>query len=65
MANLWLFALGRLARALPLVVVLLAFNFAMIHAAPGDPVAMLIGDAEAPELIEKVRREFGLDKSMP
>lgn len=65
MSNLWLFAIGRLARALPLVVLLLGFNFAIIQAAPGDPVAMLIGDAEAPELIESIRRDFGLDKSMP
>ncbi len=65
MSNLWLFAVGRVARAFPLVVLLLGFNFVMIHTAPGDPVAMLIGDAEAPELIETVRRDFGLDKSMP
>jgi len=40
------------------------FNFLLIHAAPGDPVHMLAGDAATPEYVERVRREFGLDRSI-
>ena len=39
---------------------------------PGDPVVHIIGEdeylrleAEAPEVIEEVRREYGLDKPLP
>lgn len=53
----------RLTYAVPLVLAVIGVNFALIHAAPGDPVTILVGDYPAPEgYIEEVRREFGLDK---
>jgi peptide/nickel transport system permease protein len=55
----------RLVQAVPVLLVLLLFNFGVIHLAPGDPASLLVGDASAPEVIEQIRREFGLDRPLP
>lgn len=53
----------RLLLAIPLLLLVVVFNFALIQFAPGDPVNVLIGDFPVPEAyIEEIRREFGLDK---
>src|SRR5689334_15916003 len=56
----------RLLQAIPLVAAVIALNFALIHMAPGDPAAVLAGESGAatPELIAKLREEFGLDRSL-
>ena len=39
--------------------------FLVIHLAPGDPVQTLMGDYDAPpEVVEKLRAQFGLDKPL-
>lgn len=39
--------------------------FLLVHLAPGDPVAALLGDAPAsPEFIEEFRRHLGLDRPL-
>lgn len=59
------YALGRLIQAVPLLFVVLTLNFVLIHAAPGDPITLLIGEgAASDELIELTRKEFGLDKPL-
>jgi len=63
--TLWSYTAARLAQVVPVVIVLLVFNFGVVHLAPGDPVSLLVGDASSPEIIEQVRREFGLDRSLP
>lgn len=55
----------RLAQAVPLVFVIILINFFLIHAAPGDPVFVLLGSMDTtPEFVERVRREFGLDQPL-
>ncbi len=55
----------RLAQAIPLVFVVIVINFLLIHAAPGDPVDILVGNLDAdPEFLAQVRREFGLDQPL-
>ncbi|MHB2266448.1 ABC transporter permease [Aliihoeflea sp. PC F10.4] len=57
------FVSKRLLLAIPLLLLVVVFNFALIQFAPGDPVNVLIGDFPVPEsYIEEIRREFGLDK---
>jgi peptide/nickel transport system permease protein len=57
------FVLRRIVLAIPLLLMVVVFNFALIQFAPGDPVSVLIGDYPAPtEYIESIRRDFGLDK---
>ncbi|MBX3140722.1 MAG: ABC transporter permease [Trueperaceae bacterium] len=64
--GLALYALRRLINAVPLVLGVVVVNFVLIALAPGDPVMSLIGEYPAPaEYVERVRQDFGLDKSVP
>jgi peptide/nickel transport system permease protein len=63
--RLSLFALRRLALAVPLLLGVVVVNFVLIQMAPGDPVTVLVGDYPAPpEYVAEVRREFGLDRPL-
>lgn len=62
----------RLLEAVFIVFCIITINFVLIRFMPGDPVVHIIGEdeylrleAEAPEVIEEVRREYGLDKPIP
>ena len=44
----------------------LAFNFALIRLAPGDPIKIMAGvDNPNPDMIEALTEKYGLDKSIP
>jgi len=67
MSRLALVLLRRLALAAGLVVAVLAINFMLIHAAPGDPASVIAGemgggDAEA---MASIRKAYGLDRPLP
>ena len=63
---LLIYAAKRIAQALPLILVIIAINFTLIHAAPGDPVDVLLGQSEAdPQVVAQLRAEFGLDQPVP
>jgi peptide/nickel transport system permease protein len=60
------FVLRRLLGAIPVLLGVVVVNFVLIQAAPGDPVATLVGDFPAPpEYIAQVRHDFGLDRPLP
>lgn len=58
----------RLLSAIPLLLILSLFCFAIVRAIPGDPVDVLLGNSQkdipAQELAN-LRKEFGLDKPWP
>jgi len=54
--------LGGMAVVLALVAVLV---FILTRAAPGDPVAVLLGDQATAEDIARVQKLYGLDRSLP
>jgi peptide/nickel transport system permease protein len=58
------FVLGRLVKAVVILVAVLVLNFSLIHAAPGDPAAVMAGEAGATDekFLEDLRRQFGLDQ---
>ena len=59
------YSVRRLTQAVPLVLVVLIINFFLIHAAPGDPVDMLLGGMDTdPEFQAQLRRELGLDQPL-
>ena len=63
---LLMYALRRMAQAIPLILIIIGINFGLIHAAPGDPVDVLMGSSEAdPALVAQLRSEFGLDQPIP
>ncbi|MCC6979168.1 MAG: ABC transporter permease [Candidatus Melainabacteria bacterium] len=58
--------LRRCLQAVPLLVILSIVTFAAVLSLPGDPVDVLVGNAQkdmAPEEIQLLREEFGLNKS--
>jgi peptide/nickel transport system permease protein len=62
---LWRYILGRLLQAVPLLLGILVINFLLIALAPGDPVAILLGEYPAPpEYVARLRDEFGLDRPL-
>ncbi len=64
--GLAIYALRRALNAIPLILGVVVVNFVLIALAPGDPVTSLIGEYPAPpEYVERVRHDFGLDRSLP
>lgn len=56
----------RLAQALPLLLVISVLVFALLHAAPGGPLAIYLENPNVrPEDIERLKRSLGLDRSLP
>jgi peptide/nickel transport system permease protein len=55
------YILKRIFQSVPLVLVVLAINFVIIHTAPGDAVTYLYGPSDIPaEELEKIRISLGL-----
>lgn len=61
------FILARLGKSAAILVAIVALNFLLIHAAPGDPAAVMAGEAGASDekFLAQLRAQFGLDKSLP
>src|ERR1043166_2321574 len=55
----------RVLQLLPGMVVIVCVNFFIIHAAPGDPIVYLVGDAAVSrEFLDELRRQSGLDRPL-
>ena len=57
----------RLAYAFGLVLAVVLLNFLLIRLAPGDAALTIAGEmgGATPEILADIRREYGLDKSLP
>lgn len=60
------FILMRLGKAAIILIAILTLNFFLIHAAPGDPAAVMAGEAGAADakFIAQLREKFGLGKPL-
>jgi peptide/nickel transport system permease protein len=60
------FIFMRLGKAAVVLMAVLVLNFFLIHAAPGDPVAVMAGEAGAADakFIAQLKEQFGLDKPL-
>ncbi|MGR3197698.1 MAG: ABC transporter permease [Paracoccus sp. (in: a-proteobacteria)] len=60
------FILARLVKAAVILLAILVVNFLLIHAAPGDPAAVMAGEAGATDeqFIADLRARFGLDQPL-
>ncbi|SDE81736.1 ABC transporter permease [Limimaricola pyoseonensis] len=58
--------LGRLLKAAITLLAIVVLNFLLIHAAPGDPAAVMAGEAGAADekFIAQLRERFGLDQPL-
>ncbi|MES2716588.1 MAG: ABC transporter permease [Pseudomonadota bacterium] len=59
------FLLKRLASTLPVLLIVSLLVFLMLRLTPGDPAAVLAGDAASTDQIAQIRTNLGLDKSIP
>ena len=55
----------RLVTAFLVVLIVMAFLAILDRLIPGDPVTYLFGPRASPALVRQVRREMGLDVSVP
>jgi peptide/nickel transport system permease protein len=58
------YVLHRLFATLPVVAVVTIVVFLLLHLAPGDPAAVIAGDNAAPQEIERIRVQLGLDRPL-
>lgn len=59
---MWRYSLHRLLLTLPTLLIVSIVVFALMRAVPGDPVTLLVGDMENPQLVAQIREEYGLDR---
>src|SRR4051812_14010304 len=58
------YILRRLLVAVPVLLIVATFVFALIHVSPGDPVFALAGSEATDEDRARIRTELGLDQSL-
>jgi peptide/nickel transport system permease protein len=59
------FLARRLLATLPVLLIVALLVFALLRLTPGDPAALLAGDAASTEQIAQIRTGLGLDRSIP
>src|SRR6202047_3424982 len=57
--------LKRLATVIPTLIGVIVVTFLLTRVLPGDPAAYFAGPAATPQAIEQVRKQLGLDRSLP
>ena len=55
----------RILMMIPVLLGVLFLVFTMNEISPGDPAAMIAGDAASVEVVEQIREELGLNKPLP
>src|SRR5690554_4133058 len=56
------FLLRRLLSVIPVLLMVALIVFAILRLTPGDPAAIIAGDAASPEQIQQIRVSLGLDQ---
>ena len=59
------YTLRRILQLIPVLIGVSLMTFAILHAIPGDPIAVMAPLDATEEDIQAVRREFGLDQPLP
>ena len=55
----------RLVLLVPTLLGVVTLVFAFLHLVPGDPVEIMLGESAAPADVAALRRDLGLDRSLP
>ncbi|MCK6449337.1 MAG: ABC transporter permease [Alphaproteobacteria bacterium] len=61
---MYAFMARRLLASIPVIVVVAAFVFLLLHIAPGDPAAIIAGDIATEAQIQSIRVRLGLDQPL-
>jgi len=56
------YVIQRLLATVPVLVLIAMITFGILHLAPGDPVAVLLGDEATAEEVAQMRTKMGLDR---
>ncbi len=59
------YVVRRLIQAIPIIIGISIIAFAIVHLAPGDPFDRFRSNKVSPEVIENLRRVYGLDQPLP
>ena len=59
------FLARRLLATIPVLLIVAVLVFLLLRLSPGDPAAVLAGDAASTEQIAQIRSGLGLDRSIP
>ena len=59
------YVIRRFLATIPVMFVVALFVFSLLHLAPGDPAALLLGPYALQEDVDAMRHSLGLDKSIP
>jgi len=62
---MWGYLARRLAMTIPTLLLVAITVFALVRLIPGDPVQVMLGDSADPAQVEQMRRQMGLDQSIP
>ena len=62
---MYTFLARRLLSTIPVLLIVAVLVFLMLRLTPGDPAAILAGDAASSEQIAAIRASLGLDRSLP
>lgn len=57
--------LTRLILMIPVIFFISVMVFTIMHLIPGDPAYVMLGEEASPEAVEALRKELGLDRSVP
>jgi peptide/nickel transport system permease protein len=58
------FIVRRLLALIPVALVVGTITFVLLHVAPGDPAAVMLGPEATPEQVERARERLGLDEPL-
>jgi len=61
---MYAYLLRRILATIPVMLVVALFVFALLHLSPGDPAAVIAGDAASPADIARIRHSLGLDNPL-
>ena len=59
------YIIKKLLLAIPTMFIVSVIVFVLIRSVPGDPAMILAGDIEDPAILNQIRENLGLDKSLP
>ena len=59
------YLLRRIAYAVPIALSVSLVSFMLVHIAPGDPIDLMVSPDTPKEIVDQVRRDYGLDKPLP
>ena len=62
---MFFYILKRLAYAIPIALAVSAVCFSLVYIAPGDPLNSIVPSDASQDLIDTLKKEYGLDKPIP